>query len=128
MEQQEPAWEANVSDKSTAYLNVRLSISDSTRSSMPTMHKWIAGIGMRPAIFCETAAIRQVMEAADDRRNLVCAGSLWEVDGERYYACWHDGEVHLYPASRHFGPDYVCPIVMGDISSLPLEVEAGAAI
>lgn len=129
IEQQGPIWEEaiNVSDGS-ATLSVRLAPSDSTRSSIPTMHEWIAGRGMRPAIFCETAAIRQAMEVAGDDCKLVCVGSLWEVSGEHYYACWHDGEVHLYPLSRPFGPDYVCPIVVGNSSSLPLEAEVGVVI
>lgn len=120
LEQQDPAWEAiDVSNNSVIHLNVRLAASGSIRSSVPTMYEWIAKTGMRPTIFCETTAIKQAMEAAGDRRNLVCVGSLWEVDGEYYYACWHDGEVHLYSISRPFGPDFVCPIAMGGISSPP---------
>lgn len=127
LEQQAPAWEAiNVSHKGVTHLNVRLVTSSSIRSSVPAMYGWIARRGVRPTIFCETTVTRQAMKYIGDKRDLVCAGSLWEVDGQYYYACWHDGEVHLYPISRPFGPDFVCPIAMGSISSPPPET-AGAA-
>jgi len=120
LEQQGPMWEAiDASNNGVIHLNVRLAASGSTRSNVPTMYGWIARRGIRPTIFCETTAVQQAMEAAGDRRNLVCVGSLWEVDGQYCYACWHDGEVHLYPVSRPFGPDFVCPIAMGSISSPP---------
>ena len=120
LEQQGPIWEAiDVSRHGVTHLNVRLAASGSTRSSVPTMYGWIAKTGVRPTIFCETTVTRQAMEYIGDRRNLVCVGSLWEVGGQYHYACWHDGEVHLYPVSRPFGPDFVCPIAMGGISSPP---------
>ena len=126
IERQGPTWEAYVSEQCET-LSVRLAKSDSTRSCIPTMLEWISSKGMRPTILCETASIRKAMGVAGDGCNLVCAGSLWEVDDEQYYACWHDGEVHLYPISHPFGPDYVCPITMGDISSLPPGMKVGAA-
>ena len=106
----EPVWEAvDVSDWEEQKRCVRLAESDSSRSNMRGMHKWLLNNGARPIVFCEAVAVARELGVGDLK--MACLGSLWQVDDVYCFACWQDGSFHLHPIDYSFGSDFLCPIV-----------------